>query len=172
MTNSNHDLIATQHLPLVVAAILSTTEIVANGGINKNIHEGQVYRILDRHGAEITDPITGLVIGRLSGTKYRLRVVDVHEQMSVMRLIAENTRDSFYLKNLKTMSSSRGMLIAHPEQMNDSNNSLTHAPVRIGDFSGIRILTSLMTCLYLCIIWFIILSNRLRTVSPLLLLDK
>ncbi|MXI85099.1 hypothetical protein GRZ59_15660 [Lactobacillus paracasei] len=134
MTNSNHDLIATQHLPLVVAAILSTTEIVANGGINKNIHEGQVYRILDRHGAEITDPITGLVIGRLSGTKYRLRVVDVHEQMSVMRLIAENTRDSFYLKNLKTMSSSRGMLIAHPEQMNDSNNSLTHAPVRIGDF--------------------------------------
>lgn len=132
MPRNISELALRNHPRLVIAAILSPTEIVANGGDDKDVREGQIYRIIDRMGIPITDPLTDQVIGKVPGTKYRLIVTNVQSKMAIMHLLSENGRDAYFLDNARTMSIGSGMQIASSKELR-KHNGLTHAPVQIGD---------------------------------------
>lgn len=68
-----------------VAQILTEREVVINRGVADGVEVGMRFAILNSKGANITDPETGAELGSVDVDKALVKVVRVHEHMSVAR---------------------------------------------------------------------------------------
>ena len=66
-----------------VARILNSRELALNIGLERGVELDMLFDILDPDSENIQDPDTGVIIGSLSRPKVRVKIVDVHEKMSV-----------------------------------------------------------------------------------------
>lgn len=77
----------------LVAAILNRREVVLNVGSSHGVEEGMRFAILDREGAEITDPETGTVLGSVELPKVLVRAVRVQDSLSVARTFRKTRKN-------------------------------------------------------------------------------
>lgn len=68
-----------------VARVLNSREVALTVGAGDGVKVGMHFDILDPKGEDIIDPDTGYVLGSLSRPKVRVRIVTVHERLSVGR---------------------------------------------------------------------------------------
>lgn len=66
-----------------VARILNSRELAINIGSKDGVVAGMYFDVLDPKGEDIKDPDTGQVLGSLERPKVRVRVVKVHERLSI-----------------------------------------------------------------------------------------
>ena len=124
-----------------VAAILNSRELVINKGDEDGVKDGMKFKILDRI-AEIFDPDTKKILGRVQREKIRVKIVEVKEKLSIGRTyetyeenvggraldIANIMAPSRYITKVRTLASS------------DSNSGVDYGPlgevnsiVKVGD---------------------------------------
>src|SRR5688500_18772914 len=68
-----------------VAKIIDAHTIVLNKGSADDVEVGMRFAVLNRNGAEITDPDTGEVLGSVDVEKTVVKISDVQERVSVGR---------------------------------------------------------------------------------------
>ena len=68
-----------------VARILNSREMALNVGLERGVKLDMLFDVLDAAGENINDPDTGQVIGSIYRPKVRVKIVDLHEKISVAR---------------------------------------------------------------------------------------
>jgi len=66
-----------------VARILNSRELVINIGSHHGVAKDMVFDVLEPKGENIKDPDTGEVLGSINRPKVSVKIIEVHELMSV-----------------------------------------------------------------------------------------
>lgn len=76
---------AIQTEPIVgkVARILNSREVALNVGSEDGVEPNMLFDIMSLKGYDIQDPDTGEVLGSVQRPKIRVKIVQVHERLSV-----------------------------------------------------------------------------------------
>ncbi len=74
-----------------VARILNSREIAINIGSKRGVLVGMRFDVMDRTGADVTDPETGESLGSIERPKVRVEVSSVQERLSVARTYRKET---------------------------------------------------------------------------------
>jgi len=77
--------VTTKRIEARVAEILNARELVLNKGEADGVKVGMRFAILNRKGADIRDPETNEVLGSVEVEKALVKIVRVHDQLSVGR---------------------------------------------------------------------------------------
>lgn len=75
----------TERIEGQVARVINAREVAINRGAEHGVEEGMRFAILNRHGADITDPETGDVLGSVEVDKAIVKIVRVSPRLSVGR---------------------------------------------------------------------------------------
>ena len=73
----------TDRIKAKIAKILNAREVVISAGQKEGVRKGMYFDVLDKKGEDITDPETGEVLGSLERRKVRLKIVKVHDKLSI-----------------------------------------------------------------------------------------
>ena len=84
--------LVTEPEEMLVAQLVTDSELVLNAGQNMGLSVGQVVAILDPTTRDVHDPKTGRLIGSIDREKCRVRVTKVTEVLSLARLYPPRNR--------------------------------------------------------------------------------
>ncbi|MCL4506678.1 MAG: hypothetical protein M1434_13185 [Chloroflexi bacterium] len=74
-----------QKLEGKVAVIVSERELVINIGSRDNVLEGMKFKIMADQPVIVTDPVTGVELGRFEREKVRVKATRVYEKFTICR---------------------------------------------------------------------------------------
>ena len=66
-----------------VAQILDSRQLVLNVGSSHDVAVDMVFKVINPKGEQIRDPDTNQLLGSVESTKILVRVVEVHDKLSV-----------------------------------------------------------------------------------------
>ena len=124
---------ATQVKPIrgKVAQILSSREVALNVGLHDGVEIGMLFDIVTPKGHDITDPVTGDVLGSLDRPKVRVKIVSVQDRLSVaatFRKKRENIGGSSDLIGLYSRMSSPPRWITKYETLKTTDSTWEDLP--------------------------------------------
>ncbi len=77
---------------ILVAKLLTDSELIFNAGSDLGIEAGQVFAIMDLSARNVHDPKTGKIIGSIDREKCRVQITRVTEVLSLARLTPPRSR--------------------------------------------------------------------------------
>ena len=124
---------ATQVKPIrgKVAQILNSREVALNLGLDDGVEIGMLFDIVTPKGHDITDPVTGDVLGSLDRPKVRVKIVSVQDRLSVaatFRKKRENIGGSSDLIGLYSRMSSPPRWITKYETLKTTDSTWEDLP--------------------------------------------
>ena len=66
-----------------VAKILDSRQVVLNVGSSDGVAIDMIFKVVNPEGEQIRDPDTNQVLGSLESPKTRIRILEVHDRLSV-----------------------------------------------------------------------------------------
>lgn len=112
-----------------VVRILDEYRIVINAGLNQGI-TGNDYFTIEGVVDNISDPDTGELLGSITGTKAKVRPVEIFEKMSICQSIEEISYVSNLLKSLEAVAPSPQKLNVDKTQI---SNPDFYEEIQLGD---------------------------------------
>ncbi len=114
-----------------VAQILNSREVALNVGLDDGVEIGMLFDIVTPKGHDITDPVTGDVLGSLDKPKVRVKIISVQHRLSVaatFRKKRENIGGSSDLIGLYSRMSSPPRWITRYETLKTTDSTWEDLP--------------------------------------------
>jgi len=116
--------------PFYITNILSHSDILMRGGLDKDIQKGDYFYILDEP-TKITDPYTKEILGRTFQYKYMMQVVEVLENVSRLTTTEKTNLSRGSSENL--LNRRKPVRIDPNQDVSDVLSDFSYSAIKVGD---------------------------------------